>query len=251
MIFYVQKLISALLMPLSIGLIFAFIGLILLFLNQYTKAKIFIIISISWIFIFSLNSVSDRLLAPLEGKYPKLDNVDNDTKYVLVLGSGHTTNEDLPLTSWLSPTAINRLAEGVRVYNLLGENKKLIVSGYGGNDKNSHAILQKKLAIEFGIKEENIITFPKPKTTYEEAIRTKEYLGEEKVVLVTSAFHMSRAMALFQKAAVNVTAAPTNHMVTKSDPIVNRPNPNALLKSEIAIHEYIGIIYGKIRGRID
>lgn len=251
MFFYIQKFVGALLLPLSIALILFFIGLIYLFLSDYFKAKIYLVLSLVWIFTFSLTPVSDALLEPLENSYPKLENVDKDIKYVLVLGSGHKTNEQLPLTSWLSPTAINRLAEGIRIYNKLEKNSKLIVSGFGGNDKNSHAILQKKLAIEFGIKEEDIITFPKPKTTYEEAKRTKEFLNNEKIVLVTSAYHMKRAIGLFKKAGVDVIAAPTNHFVKNSSNIISRPNASSLLKAEKAFHEYLGLAYAKLRGRID
>lgn len=249
--FYLQKLISAFLMPLSIGLILAVIGLFYLFIKRYAKAKFFLIVSTLWIFLFSYSGFSNKLLYGLENRFSKLDNIDKSIKYVMVLGSGHSTDETHPITSWSGETAINRLIEGIRVLNLLESDAKLIVSGYGGRDKNSHAFVQKKLAVTLGVDEKRIITFDKPKTTYEEALSAKEFLKDEKLILVTSASHMYRAVGLFKKAGVNLIVAPTNYKANKSSAIVKKPNSSGLEKSELVFHEYIGYLYAKLRGRID
>ena len=47
---------------------------------------------------------------------------------ILVLGSGHTSNDNLSITSQVSPVGVNRLAEGIRIYKEL-ENAKLIEDG--------------------------------------------------------------------------------------------------------------------------
>ena len=46
----------------------------------------------------------------------------------MVLGSGHTSNDNLSITSQVAPVGINRLAEGIRIYKEL-ENAKLIEDG--------------------------------------------------------------------------------------------------------------------------
>lgn len=93
-------------------------------------------------------------------------------EYILVLGSEHRSDDDLSITSQVKGIAINRLVEGIRHYKNL-ENVKLIVSGYGGFDKNSHAFMQERLAISLGVNPSDIIRLDSPKDTKEEAVETK------------------------------------------------------------------------------
>ena len=53
--------------------------------------------------------------------------------------------------------------------------------------------------IESGIPKEDIIIHNTPKDTKEEAIKIKELLGDERFILITSASHMPRSMAIFKK----------------------------------------------------
>ena len=57
------------------------------------------------------------------------------------------------------------------------ENVKLIVSGYGGFDKNSHAFMQERLAISLGVNPSDIIRLDSPKDTKEEAVETKKNIS--------------------------------------------------------------------------
>ena len=88
------------------------------------------------------------IISPLENAHQSLKITPKDIEYILVLGNGHKTNENLAITSELNTTAINRLIEGIRHYKNLKNNEsnvKLIVSGYSLDDPNSHAQMQKKI----------------------------------------------------------------------------------------------------------
>ncbi|MEA3552801.1 MAG: hypothetical protein U9R39_00205, partial [Campylobacterota bacterium] len=84
--FTLKKVISGLIMPLSIGLIFALVGLYYLYKNSYKKAKIFLTFSVVWIALISYSPISNQLLTPLETKYTKLENIPKDVKHILLLG---------------------------------------------------------------------------------------------------------------------------------------------------------------------
>lgn len=246
--FFVKKFVSAFLMPYPIGLLLLFIGVLFLLFRSYKKGRLFVILSFVWLLIFSNSYVAGKLLYPLEQNHKALLHIPN-VNYVLVLGGGHNTNDKLSITSQINATSINRLIEGVRIYKEL-KGAKLIVSGYGGNDKTPHAFMQKKLAIALGVKEEDIITNPTPRDTGEEALEVKKLVKNEKFIMVTSASHMTRAMLLFQKQNLNVIAAPTNHLVRKEPRFRYKPSAGNLVKSQVAVHEYLGIAWGKIKGII-
>lgn len=248
MTFFIKKLVSAFLMPFSIGMILLFLGLVFFLFNSNKKGKIFVSLSFIWLLVFSNSFVAGKLLYPLEQNHKALLNIPK-VNYVLVLGGGHNSNENLSITSQVNATSVNRLIEGIKLYQEL-KNAKLIVSGYGGSDKTPHALMQKRLAISLGVDEKDILTMPTPRDTGEEAIEAKKIVKDEKFILVTSASHMTRAMLLFKKAGLNVIAAPTNHLIKKPPEFKYKPSASNLVKSQVAFHEYLGIAWGKIKGII-
>ena len=170
--FVFKKFVSAFLLPIPIGLFLLFIAFIYLMFNSYKKAKIFLFLGLVWFLLLSNQTISNALLVPLENTYKDLLQTPK-VNYILVLGSGHKSDEDLSITSQVKMTAINRLVEGIRHYKNL-EDVKLIVSGYSFSDKNSHALMQEKLAISLGVNPNDIIRLDTPKDTKEEAVETKK-----------------------------------------------------------------------------
>lgn len=246
--FLFKKIVSAFLLPIPIGLFLLFISFIYLIFNSYKKAKIFLFLSLLCFGLFSSQIISNAILKPLEDTHSALIHTPN-VKYVLVLGSGHKSNNSLSITSQVKEVGINRLVEGIRHYKKL-QNAKLIVSGYGGFDENSHALMQEKLAISMGVKKENIIKLNKPRDTKEEALEAKKIVKNEKFILVTSASHMKRSMLLFKKQNLNPIASPTNHRAYESDSFSLYFSSRNIKNCEIAIHEYLGMIYSKLKNDI-
>ena len=228
-LFIIKKIISSFIMPLPIGIILAILALIFLYKNSYKKTKIFLTLSILWISLFSYAPFSNMLLYPLENAYPKLKNVPLDIKYIVFLGGDQQ----------------NRGWEVLRVHNIL-PNSKIITSGYAGQGTIPEAIKTAKILENIGIQKNNIIIHPKPKDTKQEAMKIKEVLKDENFILVTSAYHMPRAMMIFKSVGLNPLAAPTDYLIKDSDKVISFPNTYQLKKSTRAWHEYIGILYFKL-----
>jgi len=231
--FTLKKVISGFLMPLSIGLIFALIGLYYLYKNSYKKAKIFLTFSIVWIVIVSYSPISNLLLIPLETKYSKLENIPKDVKHILLLGA------DIQNRGW----------EALRLYHKI-PNSKIITSGYKGDKNIPEAIRTANILIELGIPKKDIILHPKPKDTKEEAIKIKEVLKDTPFILVTSHYHMPRAIALFNKEGLYPIPAPTNELREDYLNFLSMPSGDYLNNTEIALHEYIGLLWSKLRNQI-
>ncbi|PHO12409.1 hypothetical protein CPG38_08110 [Malaciobacter marinus] len=244
--FLAKKIIAGFFMPLSLGLILFLIALVFLYKKSYFKSKVFFIFSFFWIVLLSYEPISNRLLYPLEHSYKALKTIPKDIKYIVVLGNGHTTNESLSITSQLNTTSLNRFLEAYRIYKNTS-NSKLIFSGYEGKDATSHAFMQEKLALSLKVNSEDIITLPKPKDTNEEALAVKKLLKNKKFILVTSASHMKRAMLIFHKHGLLPIPAVTNHLAKNKGYFLSRPKAYNLYKSELAFHEYLGILWEKFK----
>jgi uncharacterized SAM-binding protein YcdF (DUF218 family) len=245
--FALKKMFGALFAPMSIGLFIAIAGLYALFSGRHKTARILIPLSFVWIFLMSYDPVSYILLKPLERQYPALLETPQNIRYVLVLGSGHKSDNKLPINTQIDPTALIRLSEGIRQYNNL-QNAKLVVSGGSGvYDTDTQAFMQKRAAISLGLKGDDIIMFEEPKDTEEEAVAMKGLVGDKPFILVTSASHMPRAITIFTHHGLSPIAAPTDYNARGKIEWRHMPNGEGLRRSELAFHEYYGLLWQWIK----
>lgn len=89
--------------------------------------------------------------------------------------------------------------------------------------------------------------------TYENAIYGCQILrrhGISKIVLVDEARFLPRAIACFQKQGMQVVPAPFNfsHLYLESDDFL--PGSRAIQLNGETLHEYIGLLWYRLRGRI-
>jgi uncharacterized SAM-binding protein YcdF (DUF218 family) len=232
--FILKKLISAFIMPLSAGILLLLAGLVLLYLNKLKKAKIVLTISLVWISLFGYVQFSNLLLYPLESRYKTISVIPKDVKHILLLGGD----------------AHNRGWEALRLYHLI-PGSKIITSGYAWEkNQDSEALKAAKLLISSGVKKEDIIIHSSVKDTKEEAVKVKELLKDKPFILVTSASHMPRAVAIFKKQGLEPIPSATAFEIKETDRTYDMPNGKSMSKSEKAWHEYLGIIWGYLRGYI-
>jgi len=244
--FIIKKTITYFVEPMGFVLFLFLLGLYFLFFNKNKFAKIFLSLSFGFLVLFSYHPFSNWLVENLENRYDKYS-YDHNITYIHVLGSGHNTDKSQPLSSQLGDVSVKRVLEGVIIHKNT-PNSKLIFTGYEGNTDTPTAKMNAKLAFALGVKKEDVIIGPLPKDTHEEAEFSMSIVGTEKFVLVTSATHMSRSMMLFESMGLNPVAAPT--YFTKSDEydFFKLPSIGNLERSKMAIHEYLGILWAKIRG---
>ena len=246
--FLFKKIVSAFLLPIPIGLFLLLLAFYYLLTNSYKKAKVFLSLGFLWFVLLSFQPISNAIINPLENSHKALLDIPK-VEYVLVLGSGHHTNESLSITSQLRDVAVVRINEGIRVYKNL-ENAKIVFSGYKGFDKNYHSFMAKELATLLGVDKDRIIKLDKPVDTRQEAIEMKKIVGTKPFVLVTSASHMKRSILLFKKQGLNPIAAPTYHLGHDSKGYSSIFSSKNLYKVKVASHEYLGLIWSYIRGYI-
>ncbi len=245
------------LLPVSLCLEVMLLGLVLIWLTR-RRAAGRVIFSLGFIALalMGYGAFSDMLLRPLESEYPPLQRLDaaSQVKWVVVLGGGAVADPKLPVTGQLSQSSLVRLVEGIRLQRML-PGSIMILSGGGYFDSKPSADIMAEVAKAMGVSEEQIVLERTSKDTADEARLIKEIVGEERFILVTSASHMRRSMALFERLGMRPIAAPTGHLVR--DKVGGRTNPGSffpsadgLQKAQTALYEYLGIGWSKILGQI-
>jgi len=103
-----------------------------------------------------------------------------------------------------------------------------------------------------GVEEKNIVLETKSRDTEESAQFVQPIVGRDRFILVTSASHMKRAEALFRKLGMDPIAAPTDYESSSQSLRLSDFYPTAgeLRKTDLALHEYFGLVWAKLRGKI-
>ncbi|MCP1727922.1 uncharacterized SAM-binding protein YcdF (DUF218 family) [Natronospira proteinivora] len=245
--------IITLLSPLPLVMLLAMAGLVLLVLGRRRLGGGLVLSGVLLLGLFSNEPVARLLLSPLEDRYPPLENLAEleGVHSVVVLGSYASDIASRPATTRLSGVASLRLMEGIRIHKALPDSELVLTGGtvFAGSPS---ATVMSRAALSLGVNPLRLRTFPGPENTREEARILSESLGDAPFVLVTSASHMPRAMALCEKLGLNPIPAPTVWRASsRSDPRRFAPSSAALAMTERAIHEYLGLAWSKLQGDID
>lgn len=128
-------------------------------------------------------------------------------KWIVVLGGGHTSDPNIPVTSQISDASLVRLIEGVRLHNKI-PGSKLVLSGGKVFDAVAESETLEKIAMSIGVKQEDIILESRSKDTADQAQLIKPIVGNDDFILVTSAVHMPRSMAMFKKLGMHPIPPP-------------------------------------------
>ena len=169
--------------------------------------------------------------------------------YVVVLGSGHVSDPRLPVTSQIGGGSLFRLTEGIRIYRHL-PGSRLILTGGPGFDTVPNAEIVAAVAVEIGIKKDDLVVLSEPADTREEAVCVKKIIGADPFVLVTSGVHMPRAMKIFRDEGMNPLPAPTEFAFPhrkKLDPATLFPTAGGLGCTEWAMYEFIAALQEIVR----
>lgn len=205
--------------------------------------------------LFSYSMVADKLVRPLEQEYAPLTNYQSlkNVKWIVVLSGGSCVDPSLPMSTYLSDASLARLTEGVFLHNRLPETKLILTGRSGFEGITPVAEVMADTAREWGVDPEDIVVEKEATDTKDHPIYIKELVESGPFILVTSASHMPRAMGLFRKHGMEPIPAPTDYMVKEREaltPGVFFPDADSLEKAERAIHEYLGILWGKLKSQI-
>lgn len=262
MFVFFSKFLPPLVYPLGLAVILLAAALIL---SRKAKVhKALIIAAMLLLLIGSNRWFSYSLARSLEWQYLPQKTVPQ-ADVIVVLGGG-TESAQYPRPTVELNSAGDRVLYAARLYKE-GRAPAILVSGgnivwLGGRSMTPAQEMAEILRM-MDIPEEDIWLQPSSQNTQEDAAFSAQMLrekGVERVLLVTSAMHMPRSVALFRHLGIEVIPTPTDYTVTQAgwenmlsfDPqafLVNLlPNASSLSLSTNALKEYLGLFVYGLRG---
>lgn len=247
---------TQLVIPINFAISLLLLSTILALLKRWKPAISIVLVAISWTVFWSLPIASIWLGGHLENRYAyETANHVSKADAIVVLG-GHTANSR---QNWFDEYDPNKTTTRIQRATHLYEAQRapmILVSGAALDGGTSEAQTMANYLKNMGVPEQAIIIEEQSYTTQENAIYSAKKLQQlqaHRVLLVTSALHMSRAMASFKKEGVEVIAAPVAPQITKPNDswlAIWKPSFQALNASRSIIKEYVGLLVYWIRGWI-
>ncbi len=220
-------------------------------------------LGVGFLLLFLIGSpiVSYSVMSVLEGWYPSTRSLDGPYDAIVVLGGGIKERGTLRPAVELSDETRLRTLCGVDLYQQRAAGTLLMTGGdtrvFGVGPREAPAM--KEWAVRLGVPSDAILIDDQARTTYENAIGTKRVLGNAaSILLVTSAYHIPRATALFRKQGFEVTPYPCG-FYARSHPTDEwgdltlfdfLPNSRALQRMTDAVEETAGIVVYWLAGKL-
>ena len=185
--------------------------------------------------------VAERSLGWLEQAY--LPPAEPKGDVIIMLGGGAMPDSpDVDGVGALCSSPANRLLTAVRLQRKLGV-PILLSGGQVYEDTGAEAKIARRMLIDLGVPEEQILVETRSINTTQNARYSAEILrahGLTHPILVTSAFHMKRAVLNFEKQGIDVVPYPADYQVTHH-PVFHytklRPQTEALLDNVTVLQE--------------
>ena len=261
--FIVKKIVALFFYPVSLCLGILILGLVFLWATRRPRlGKVLVTLGTVLLLLLSLPGIAAQFLTPLERRYPALLHPEKiawegqksgtSPTWIVVLGGGHRSDPSLPANSQISTAALGRVVEGVRLYKSI-PGSKLWLSGGVVFDPVPEAAVMARIAELLGVKPQDIVLESDSRDTADQAEMIAKRIGKERFILVTSAAHMPRSLALFKKQGLEPIPAPTDFLVREGpgpDPGRFFPHASSLSGVEKAWHEYLGLAWAWLGGKI-
>ena len=241
------------LIPSNLLVLGAVLGFVLLALRLRIGALV-AAFSLTTIVIGSFSPLGNVLLTPLEQRFPDGQYPTENIDGIIVLGGSYDTASH----SYLSTIVLKEDTEPLAVMVDLARRypkAKIIFSGgtEGPKETISEAKVVERYFISFGIAPDRILTEGRSQTTAENARFTADLLHpppSSRWLLVTSGYHMPRAVGAFRQAGFDVIAFPAGFR-THGWRDMWRPESIAadnLRRVDIGVHEWLGLVAYKLKG---
>jgi len=239
---YLHKILPTFVLPIMLVIIVIIIGLI-------KNKKKLIYIAIGVLYILSTPIFSNNFFKLVEGSEYRIPiSAINCADAIVVLSGMLEINEvgDSTYIEWGDP---DRFFGGIALFKANKAQKLVFTGGKMPWDKakKTEGEMLKEYAISNGVPSEKIFVTKDVENTADEAVAVKELISpSNRIILVTSAYHMYRAKKLFEKQKFDVISykvdykASGNHQVTFMDFL---PSADYLKITEMGFRELIGRLY--------
>lgn len=255
---YLSKIVPQFLMPLALSIELLLLGIFLL-RRRPRAARALLALALFSVWVPATPRISDALLRGLETGYPvTAAAASREADAIVVLGGGTSGRSERQPEPDLGQSG-SRLLHAFRLYRA-GKAPLLILSGGGlyAQKGDTEAEQMRQILGAWGVPTAAMVLEPRSMNTRENAVETLRIArqrGLRRLLLVTSAFHMPRALGLFRKLAgdLELVPSPTGQYSAHPRPYLLwdlLPDAGSLANSTLALRERLGYFMYRLRGWI-
>jgi uncharacterized SAM-binding protein YcdF (DUF218 family) len=252
--FVLSKLFWLVASPANLLLLLAVAGAILLFTRFWVWGRRLCVAALVGLAVLGVSPLGWLLLSPLENRFARPAGLATPPAVIVVLGGAIQPEMSRARRQVSVNEAAGRLTEALALARRFPA-AKVVYSGcsaaLGGGP--CEADVAGRFFTSMGVARERVLLERASRNTQENALFTRDAVAQkegEVWLLVTSAFHMPRAMGAFRKVGVSVTPWPAAYLTAPNDLQFGHVT-SGLRLSETALREWIGLIAYRLTGRID
>jgi uncharacterized SAM-binding protein YcdF (DUF218 family) len=207
--------------------------------------------------ILSTPVVGAFALRTCEGRFAPLEQRPGDAEAIVVLAGAVSLEDETGGPAQMEADTVHRCLHAAELYRQ-GAACLVLVSG----GKVSAAVpgpafarVMQGFLIRLGVRESDLLVEDSSRTTHENAVESRRLLDRHhirKIVLVTDALHMGRALRCFRKQGLEVVPAPCYFRGGCRDFTLRDllPAPSGADDCRDAVHEWLGVLWYQLQGRL-
>jgi uncharacterized SAM-binding protein YcdF (DUF218 family) len=257
--FILSKTIGIMLLPSNFSIGVGLIGAILLLTRLASLGARLLAASVVLLAIFGFSPFGNLVLYPLESRFPPWDASRGAPDGIVVLGG--SIDPDLSAAHGVTVFAgsVDRIIATAALAHRYPK-ARIVYSGGNANLVSSDAAKEADYALSvfesLGLPRERLIMERRSRNTQENAEFSKVIAAPksgERWLLVTSAYHMPRAVGLFRKAGFAVEPYPVDWRTGGRADILTFTNLalDGLERTDAAVREWMGLAAYRATGKID
>lgn len=241
------SIIGALLVPSGLAYVLFILGLLAYFRQRWRRLSWGLLAASGAITVIcSSGAVATALMSPLEYEHPALHDIRSypNIDHIVVLTGYAADDPDMPVTGRLNDSSAFRVMMALELGRQCS-GCDVVVSG-----DPIPATAMGEALVALGLPRERLVLETASKNTAASAANLRPMLLEP-FFLITSAGHLRRSIAVFEAQGLEPIPVPTDYQGPKDWRKAElRPSPQSLFASDLAMHEYIGWLWYRLKGAI-
>lgn len=257
MFFFFSKTLGVLLLPSNLFIGVGIVGLILLLTRFVSLGRKLVVASVLLIAICGISPIGKLLLYPLETRFPPWDDTRGAPDGIVVLGGSIEPDLSAAHGAAVFGPSIDRIVAAAGLAHRYPNTRVVFTggnAGLGSGDAAREADFALPVFEAFGFSKDRLIMERRSRNTEENAEFSKALVSPkngERWLLVTSAYHMARAVGIFRKAGFVVEPYPVDWRTGGRDGLLgfSRFLVAGLGRVDTASREWMGLIAYWITGK--
>ncbi|MEH6571421.1 MAG: YdcF family protein [Halioglobus sp.] len=251
----IVKILSVCIYPIVQVLLLLMAGLFFSLWRRFRAGITFVCAGTLWLWVCSMPYFATGMMSVLEKDYPPVSAENLPNADAIVLLGGAIRGEVSPDTLADMSGVGDRLVFAVAAFNA-GKAPLILVTGGAAEGHTPESVLIRDILVTMGVPQERIVLETRNRVTLDNRRFTSETLkalGADSILLVTSAFHMPRAMLVFETLDIDVYSAPTDFQALNRGESTGvtiwdyLPSVKALQLTTWFFHERVGYFYYKLQ----